>query len=168
MCGRDISNAAARSGSGPSFRFSPRPSGASCAHRLFFAQVEHGDNALFHRRAALDPLRERPMSSKHRRRSRRRRQGTFVCSSSSGRRSVTHTTIAPKTTARRRTRSGMPSGRSPVSHRRNAACPQYSLSVSPPRVHPGNERESGSETRHLTTRVVWRGMPPPASRLPDG
>jgi len=30
-----------------------------CAHRLFFAQVEYCDNAIFHRRAALDALGER-------------------------------------------------------------------------------------------------------------
>ncbi len=30
-----------------------------CAHRLFFAQVEYSDNAIFHRRAALDALSER-------------------------------------------------------------------------------------------------------------
>jgi hypothetical protein len=30
-----------------------------CAHRLFFAQVEYSDNAIFHRRAALDALGER-------------------------------------------------------------------------------------------------------------
>ena len=30
-----------------------------CAHRLFFAQVEYCDNAVFHRRAALDALGER-------------------------------------------------------------------------------------------------------------
>jgi hypothetical protein len=41
----------------PFFTASERRHG--CAHRLFFAQVEYADTAIFHRRAALDRLGER-------------------------------------------------------------------------------------------------------------
>src|SRR6201984_1649031 len=37
---------------------------AGCQHRLFFSQIEFCDNLIFHRRAALDKLGERPLDPK--------------------------------------------------------------------------------------------------------
>ena len=40
--------------------FTPRErQSAGCQHRLFFSQVEYGDNLIFHRRAAVDQLTQR-------------------------------------------------------------------------------------------------------------
>ncbi len=36
---------------------------AGCQHRLFFSQVEYGDNLIFHRRAALDQLHQRRLEA---------------------------------------------------------------------------------------------------------
>src|ERR1700692_363013 len=46
----------------PFFKESERKE-AGCQHRLFFSQVEYCDNLIFHRRAALDQLGQRPLDA---------------------------------------------------------------------------------------------------------